>query len=268
MTLHGAGARLKKKVANCENITGTHIALNDPVISEILGHIGFDFIWMDTEHTALDYQELQRHISCAQAGGTAALVRVHENDRNHVKRVLEMGPDGVIFPMINTAEAAEAAMHSCLYPPHGNRGFGPLRAVRYGIDDVDRYIDDFHRTFCRFIQIESETAIRNLPEIVKNPWIDGFIFGPCDLSGSIERLNQVFCAENITLIKEAIAILQENRKCIGISTGSSDPETLRFWCDLGINMVSAGVDYGYIVTGAQTVLSSLNLNLNKGVTGE
>lgn len=252
-----AAVRLKRKVVACEDLAGTYITLNDCSVTEILGYIGFDFIWIDTEHTALDYLDLLRHIGAARMTGTAALVRVHKNDANHVKRVLEMGPDGIIFPMIDTAAEAEAAMRSSLYPPFGDRGFGPLRAVKYGRADLEEYLTFSRESFCRLIQIETETAVRNLPEIIKNPWIDGYIFGPCDLSGSIGRLGQVFCEENIALIKEAIALLRENGKCIGVLTGSSEPEVLEFWRGLGINLISAGVDYDYIAKGAAAVLAAL-----------
>ncbi len=241
---------LKERVLCCEKLCGTHIALNYPVITEILGYAGFDFIWIDTEHTSIGYEDLLHHLNSARLTGTPGIVRVSMSDRNHVKRVLEMGPDGIIFPMINTAEEAEAAMSSCMYPPHGNRGFGPLGAVQYGRREIDDYIRNIDNELCRFIQIESSTAVRNLPEIVKNPYIDGYIFGPCDLSGSIGELNNVFGKRNVNLMREAVAILKEAHKCIGVSTGSDDPEVLDFWDKLGVNMISSGVDYNYLRRGA------------------
>lgn len=241
---------LKERVLKCEKLCGTHISLNHPAITQILGYAGFDFIWIDTEHTSIGYEDLNRHLDSVKVTGTPAIVRVSISDPNHTKRVLEMGPDGIIFPMINTAAEAEAAMASCMYPPKGRRGFGPLRAVQYGRRDLDEYIKNVDNELCRFIQIETCTAVKNLPEIVKNPYIDGYIFGPCDLSGSIGELNNVFEKRTIDLMKEAIAILKEAHKCIGISTGSDDPKVLEFWDSLGINFISAGVDTGYLRQGA------------------
>lgn len=241
---------LKERVLRCEKLCGTHIALNHPVITEILGYTGFDFIWIDTEHTSIGYEDLLQHLNSVRLSGTPGIVRVSMADRNHVKRVLEMGPDGIIFPMINTVEEAEAAMRSCMYPPRGTRGFGPLGAVQYGRREIGDYIRNIDNELCRFIQIESCTAVRNLPEIVKNPYIDGYIFGPCDLSGSIGELNNVFGKRNVNLMREAVALLKEAHKCIGVSTGSTDPEVLAFWDDLGVNMISSGMDYDYMRRGA------------------
>lgn len=247
---------LKEKVSRCENLIGTHVSLNDPVISEIFGSLGYDFIWIDTEHTAIDYKELEGHIAGALLGGTPPIVRVSMHDINHVKRVLEMGPAGVVFPMINTAEEAEQAMKYTLYPPKGVRGFGPRRAVRFGLDDIDQYIKNNEQLLCRLIQIETKTAVENLPEIIKNPYIDGYIFGPCDLSGSIGELNHVFGENNIALIKRAIDILKKENKSIGISTGSDDPNVVKFWHEMGINMISAGCDTSYLLNSALTNLKN------------
>ncbi len=249
--------KLYEKVRSAQQICGTHMALNCPQTTEILGSVGFDFIWVDTEHTAASYQDLYYHIKGAQAAGTPVIVRVPMHDRNFVKKVLEMGVDGIIFPMVNTPEEAERDMSYVMYPPHGIRGFGPLAAVHWGADDLQEYIDHSDERLCRFIQIETAQAVKNLPEIVKNPYIDGYIFGPCDLSGSIGELNNVFGEHTIALIKEAIAILKENKKCIGVSTGSDDPAVLQFWHDLGINMISTGVDYDYMRRAAVKNLANI-----------
>lgn len=253
----GISNRLKQKLMNNEKLVGTHISMTDGTISELYGYVGFDFIWVDTEHTPIDYASLLSHLNGARLAGTPAIVRLSIHDSNHTKRVLEMGPEGVVFPMINTAEEADFAMKSCMYPPYGTRGFGPLRAVRYGTDDVADYIRNGSMELCRFIQIESETAVKNLPEIVKNPYIDGYIFGPNDLSGSIGELGNVFGDRTISLIKEAIAILRAHNKPIGVSSGTTDPDVLKFWYDLGIHMISAGVDYDYILKGAAANLKQV-----------
>ena len=245
----------RNRVLACENLDGTHVESTDPSFSEIFARAGFDYLWIDTEHTAMEYAQVQSHINICHAMGAAALVRVHMNDINHTKRILEMGPSGVIFPMVTTAEMADEAMASCLYPPLGVRGFGPKGAVHFGVDDIAEYIQDEPNRLSRFIQIEHVKTVRNLPEIVKNPYIDGYIIGPCDLSGSIGKLPNYKDPENIALIKESIAILKEHHKCIGLSIGSTDPEEIHRWRDMGINMISSGGDYNYAVTGAKKSLA-------------
>lgn len=242
---------LKEKLTACENICGTHVSMNDPVITELVGYAGYDFVWIDTEHSSIDYRDLLMHLSSARMTGTPAIVRASSRNPEHVKRVLEMGPDGIIFPNINTPEEAKAAMDLALYPPLGKRGFGPLRATHYGADDIDEYIKNSEKRLCRLIQIESAEAVENLPEIVKNPYIDGYVFGPCDLSGSIGELNQVFGEHTQALVDRAISILKANHKSIGVSIGPDTYEVKKFWFDKGLNMISAGGDFDYILRAAQ-----------------
>ncbi|MGI6432431.1 MAG: HpcH/HpaI aldolase family protein [Sphaerochaetaceae bacterium] len=247
----------KAKFTNRELIKGMHTTLSDASVTEMCALVGFDFIWIDTEHSALDYYTLQTHLIAAKAGGTHSLVRIPWNDPILAKRVLEMGPDGIIFPVINTAEELDAAMKSTLYPPHGTRGFGPVRAVKYGLSSADEFINKESLDMVRCVQIESAKAVENLPQMVKNPWVDCFIFGPCDLSGSIGELNNVEGKRTQDLLKKAIDILQKANKSIGVSFGSTSADVIKGWHDMGINMVSAGTDYMHIVSGAKRVYSIL-----------
>jgi 4-hydroxy-2-oxoheptanedioate aldolase len=249
--------KLKLKLQQSAPLAGTHVTLNDPCISELIGNLGFDFIWIDLEHTSIELQTLHMHLISAKAAGVSSVVRVPCNDPSVTKRVLEMGPDGIVFPMVNTAEEADYLMKLCLFPPVGNRGFGPIRAIRYGLDDAHEYVNNTSRELCRFIQIESETAVRNLPSLVKNPYIDGFIFGPNDLSGSIGELGNVYGERTSKLIDESIQIIQEAGKPFGVSTGSTDCEVLQYWHDMGMGIISAGADTGHILKGARNVLQSI-----------
>ena len=148
-------------------------------------------------------------------------------------------------------------MKSTLYPPLGNRGCGPLRAVLYGETKIKEYIDDQLNNLCRFIQIESVTAVENLPEMLKNPYIDGFIFGPFDLSGTIGRLSEVYCEENMSLIREAVEILKANGKYIGMAMTSTEESEQRKWYDLGADMITSGADYDYICREAKKNVEQL-----------
>ena len=249
--------QLKEKLRKCEFVKGTHVSFLDPAVTELCGLVGYDFIWVDTEHTAIDYGCLESHLIAARAANTKSLVRVPWNDPILAKRVMEMGPDGIIFPVVNSAEELDKAMKSTLYPPNGTRGFGPIRACNYGLMNADEYIEKKSLDMIRCVQIESKTAVENLEEMAKNPWIDCFIFGPCDLSGSIGQLNKVFEKDTQDLIKKAIATLKKAGKSIGVSTGSDDPDVIKYWYDLGINVISAGSDYLHILSGAKKVYSIL-----------
>ena len=245
---------LKKKLRNCEPVAGTHVFLKDHCISEMLASVGYDVVWIDTEHTAIDYSILEEHIIAAHSGGTDSIVRIPWNDHVLAKRVLEMGATGILFPTLNTPEELESAMKATLYPPEGIRGFGPMRAIRYGVDDSMEYVKRCNEELVRFIQIESYIAIEHLEEMAKNPYVDCFLFGPNDLSGSIGRLGDVFGKETTELIRRGIAILKKSGKSIGVSSGDWNPKTIQYWHDMGINVLFMGIDYLHLLKGAQDEL--------------
>ena len=252
----------KEKMKNREFVTGTHLLLADPCISELCGSVGFDFLWIDTEHTPMDYHLLIQHLIAAKAAGCDTLVRIPWNDPILAKRVLEMGPTGIIFPVVNTPAELDAAMKCTLYPPLGTRGFGPIRAVTYALDDQELYINKTSLEMIRCVQIESKTAVDNLDEMAKNPWVDCFIFGPCDLSGSIGELFKIYGKPTGDLIDTAIAKIKKAGKSVGISLVTEDPKQLEYWYKKGINVISCGSDTSYIGGGAKKTLQLLK-NLKK-----
>jgi len=249
--------RLKEKLKGKDILYGTHTGLNNAVITEILSGLGYDYLWIDTEHAAVDYAELVQMIGNAWNAGTPPLVRLNIGDRNHSKRVMEMGPAGIIFPMVDTAEQANESIKFTLYPPDGFRGFGPQRAVRYGLDNDMEYLQHANEALCRFIQLESPEAVDNLPAMLKNPWIDGFIIGPVDLSCRAGCPGDVYSEKVTSLVRMAADIVLPAGRRFGLSLGALTPEGRQHWLDLGINMISIGNDYTFVLQGARQNLEFL-----------
>lgn len=248
---------LTEKVRAGVPICGTHVQLADAEICSIYGQMGYDYIWLDMEHTYLSYKDVLNALNAARLNGTPVIVRVPQDDLTATKKVMEMGPEGIIFPMVNNAVDANRLISYTLYPPYGIRGFGPMRAVNYGGESTEEYVKQKHLDMCRFIQIEHKTAIEHLEEIVQNPYIDGYIFGPCDLSGSVNQILNVFEGETKNWMEKAITILKTHKKYIGISYGDTSPEVIRHWHDMGIDMISVGSDYGYLYAEGQKALKNL-----------
>ncbi len=249
---------LKEKIKAGQKLCGTHVQLNDPEICAVYGQLGYDFIWLDMEHSCLSYKDALNSMNAARLNGTPVIVRVPQDDLTATKKIMEMGPDGIIFPMVNNAEEANRLIGYTLYPPYGSRGFGPMRAVQYGGENAAEYVKEGHiAKTCRFIQIESKTAIENLEEIVKNPYIDGYIFGPCDLSGTLGDMLNILSGETHTWLEKAIGILKAHGKYIGVSCGDTSPEAISHWHKMGIDMISAGCDYAYLYQNAMKTLETL-----------
>lgn len=249
-------SNLRNKIENKDNINGTYINLNDPCISKIVSKIGFDYIWIDMEHSYLSYDNLLCHIQTIQAHNIPVIVRPPQNDYTATKKIMDMGVDGIIFPMIKSKKEADEMISYTLYPPEGNRGFGPLNAISYGIDEVNDYIKD-NKKICRFIQIEHINLVDELEEVVKNPFIDGYIFGANDLSGSTNELLNIFGYKTTALIEKSLEILQKNNKYTGILMGTSRAEDIKKWNDMGINMISTGSDFSVLAEGMKDIYNNM-----------
>ena len=183
---------LKQKIANKKNIFGTLVNIPAMCVAEIMGYCDYDYLWVDLEHSSISIEQCYAQLVAAKSVGKQVLVRVPQNDLTYTKKVLEMGPDGIIFPMVHNAAEAEELLSHTLYPPYGTRGFGPQRAVRYGADDDLEYLKSGPKDLCRFLQIECKTFVDDLEKIIDNPFIDGFILGFADLSGSINEIGDFF----------------------------------------------------------------------------
>lgn len=254
---------LKEKISKRLQTVGTHVNLKDPIVTEILGSLGYDFLWVDMEHVALTEQDIYHHLLAARSVGTPVFVRVPVDDLTVTKRVLEMGVDGIIFPMVRDAKHAKALLDQTLYPPYGKRGCGPKSAVRYGIDDEFEFYKNGHLKTLRFVQIELESAALDAKNIAALDYLDGCILGMHDLSGSINKLGKVFSQENIALARMAIDAFTEANKTVGVSTYAIDEETLVRYRDMGINMISTGADYDYILRFGRDTLKLANKVLNR-----
>ena len=247
----------REKLLNGDPLVGMEIALCDPAVTELIGQQGFDFLWIDTEHSAIDYQTVLMHIIAAHSAGTASIIRIPFNEVFLAKRVLEMGPDGIIFPQITSAEDARKAINACLYPPLGERGFGPRRACGYGKMPLDEYVAKAPELTARIIQIEHVGLYNELDEALKIEGIDAFMIGPCDLAGSIGRVNDIYCPEVLGMIDTIVEKCRAAGKTVGIAVGSMAEKDLEFWRDRGFNFMSSAGDMSMMFWASQAHYETL-----------
>ena len=236
---------------------GTHISLNDSAITELIGNLGFDYLWIDMEHTAIDLYCLQQHLIAARAAGVSAIVRIPWNDPVRAKPVLEMGPDGIVFPMVNSYEEAKKAVESCMYPPKGIRGFGPRRAIQFGNIDIQDYIACVDQLLLKFIQIEHIDAVRDLDRILTLDEIDGLVIGPRDLAASMGKIGEWDHPEVSATIQTIIDKVHTVGKPVGLSSGFCSYEDIQRWRDRGVDMLSIAADTDLLLLGAKHLLKQM-----------
>ncbi len=236
--------RFQKNLAEKEISLGCIISLSDLTVSELAGDCGMDFAWIDAEHSPHTVEGVMRHLIALRGTGCAGFVRVRANEPMLIKPYLDLAPDAVIIPMVNTAEAAEAAVAACRYPKTGVRGCGVRRAARYGAEDFFDYAKRSEKDPKVIIQVEHIEAVKNLDEILEVKGIDSICVGPCDLSGSMGILNQMSDPELNRILDEVCAKI----KAKGIMLGTAAGDFPR-WKARGVDWFAGISDWGAMAAG-------------------
>jgi 2-keto-3-deoxy-L-rhamnonate aldolase RhmA len=227
----------RQRVNAGERLIGTIVSLADPSVSEIMLQAGFDWLWIDGEHSALDISTIQ--LLAQAAGDSPVMVRVPAIDEAWVKKTLEAGVDGVVFPLVNTPELAERAVALSKYPPLGQRSVGVARAQGYGAS-TDEYLRTANERLCTMVQIEHYKGVENLESILAVPGVDAVLVGPLDLSASMGKPGH-FDDPNIrSTIEYVRQTCSEAAMPVGIFCGTA--ERARMALEQGYNFVVAGVD--------------------------
>lgn len=238
--------RLRKitgKMERGEPVIGVFVLLADASVSEIVGYSGCDFVWIDSEHGMMDRREIYHHVLAAQSAGACAFVRVPGVEYYQIKNTLDMGPDGVIFPFVNTPEIARKAVEACTYPADGGkRGIGPLRAIRYGLDNEAEYLKAARDEVWKIFQIESMEAVDHLEEIAKVPGYHSLFVGPADLGMSMTGIDPEDKPALIADIQRRTArAATANGKYCGSCAGPSK-ESCRELQDRGVQWMTIAQD--------------------------
>lgn len=243
--------RLRQKMANKEVITAFSTSNPDPMVAEMLAMTGVDFVWCDAEHPANDYHDMQNMIIGTRAGGAAAILRMRSSNPVDLKPLLDMGADGIIFPMINTAEDARKAVEACSYPPYGVRGFGPQRAGDWGLISSAEYAQSRNKVdsgLVKIMTIETQEACRNIEEICQVEGVDMLDLGPGDLSMDMGIPGQEADPRVRDMLFEAAEVCKKYNKPILVFPGE-DKELMKKWMSYGVSVTFVlGFDMSYLAT--------------------
>lgn len=241
---------------------GTNITFTDPTVTEALCGL-LDFVWIDMEHNALSLETVQAHLMATRGSQTTALVRVPWNDPVLIKPVLDIGADGIIVPLVRTAEDVRRAVAACRYPPEGIRGFGPRRASGYGRLGGPEFCRLANETVITVVQVEHIEAVRNLDEILTVPGLTSIVIGPNDLSGSMGLMGQPRHPDVIGAIETVVTKTRQAGLFVGIGIGD-DPDVLTEWAGKGVQWLSMSNDVGLLLRAARQVTGQVRERLGGG----
>lgn len=195
------------------------LALGSPSASEVIARSGVDWLFLDLEHSCMD-AAIAQSVLQAVGGRVPSLVRVASRDEQGVRRALDIGADGIIFPMVNSAGDARLAVSLAKYPPDGVRGAGLGRAAGFGLD-FQAYVERANRETAVVVQIEHVDGVNSIEEVLDVPGVDCVFVGPYDLSGSMGRLGATNHPDVTAAIARVTAACRSRRTACGIFAPSA-----------------------------------------------
>jgi 4-hydroxy-2-oxoheptanedioate aldolase len=164
-----------------ETTLGLWASLPSSMAAESLARSGVSYVCCDNQHGLIDYQASVPMIQGIITGGSNPIARAPWNEPGSIGKLLDAGAQGVIVPMVNTAEEAQAAVGACRYPPAGARSWGPAGAAPRLPDYFTASVDQV----AAIVMVETAQALGNVDAIVNTPGVDAVYVGPADLSISL-----------------------------------------------------------------------------------
>ena len=234
-------------------LLGTMLTLPSPELAEMISSCGYDWLFMDGEHGNLSTLDWQRMLQ-AVAGRSAAIIRVATNSEREIKKILDIGADGIIAPQVNTADEARHVVACCKYPPQGIRGVGLARAQGYGRSFAD-YMANANDSIAVIVQAEHIDAVNNIDQIVEVEGIDAVFIGPYDLSASMGLMGQVDHPQVVEAIDRVGRACQQRELSLGYF--GTTAESVQGYVSKGYHLICAGTDAGFVVGGAEETLEKL-----------
>ena len=243
----------RNRLLNGEILIGTVVTLFTPEVSEILSEIGYDWLWLDTEHSPFEAHTAQGMLQSVN-GQCPCIIRVPSNDDVWIKKALDIGAAGIIVPQVNSPEVAAQVVASCKYPPRGTRGVGIGRAHKYGLK-FQEYIQKANDEIAVIIQAESQAAVDNISEIVNVPGIDAVLIGPYDLSASLGKTGRL----KDSVVQDAMKQIRESCRQAGVQLGvfGIDAEALKPYIQQGYTLLGVASDALFLADSASKTLAEL-----------
>lgn len=242
--------RLKRTIEAGDPAVGSWVSIGHPAMAEIPASLAFDFVVIDTEHTPTSLETVENMLRAVEAttGPTEPIVRVASNDPVRIKRVLDMGVGGVMVPMVETADEANAVVDAVRYPPAGSRGIAGGRSSRYGMDLQER-VESGGEELLTVVQVETERGLANVEEIVAVDGVDVAFVGPADLSASLG----LFADWDHDRYRGAVERVVSAAEEAGVAAGTLafDASDVHQQLEAGFSFVIAGVDATHVIDGCR-----------------
>jgi 4-hydroxy-2-oxoheptanedioate aldolase len=236
---------------------GTWLSLGSIPATRFLARTGFAWLTVDIEHSLVDWETAAHMFGAAADAGCIALARVPSNRHDHIKRVLDNGAHGIVVPMVNSRQEAQAAVSAALYPPAGTRSVGgSLHALNFGTTSPDYYAHA-NEELLLVLQCEHIRAVEDADAIFSVPGIDAIFVGPNDLAASMRGPDGRPPNADATAqaMKHILQTCRKHRVAAGLHCGSAEEARQRI--EEGWQFIAIGSELKLMLNGANEILKRL-----------
>ena len=255
---------MKEELKEGRVLLGMGILSDSTDFVEIAGMAGFDFIYLDREHTTVSWDTLKKLVIAADAVNTPVTIRVEANDDVIIRKALEIGAQGILVPHVCTKEDTIKAVKAAKFPPMGVRGTElNVRSARFATQSWATYAPWANRETLVSILFEDKKAMEHVDEILSVEGLDALCFGPGDYSFSMGIVGN----RDHPLVQKDFDIVIEKCKKRGIyvqyTPVPQDYTNVKKAVDRGVNMLYLGND----MSAFQLQCKNLMENVYKKIKG-
>ncbi len=218
----------------------------------ILKNNGFDFVLVDSEHGAFDYSTLLDIAMKAKLAGIDCIVRLSDNSRRDITKMMDGGMTGLLLPMTNTPEDIMQVVKYAKYAPVGVRGISTTRIhTLYNPPKLELYMKQANDYTKIYAQIETKQGVDNCFDIISVEGVEGVFVGPNDLSCDLN----VLTGDDKPLY-DAIAKVGEDAKRAGKPWGiiTTKQSLIDFAKEHGATMLSYGSELNMIIDSCKKIV--------------
>lgn len=257
--------RVKQKLKHGKPSIGTWLTTGHLHVARVLARSGFDWLTLDVEHAPYDWRETAAVVAAIADAGCVPLIRVPDGSHSWIKRALDAGAYGIVVPMVETIEQAQAAIDAAKYPPLGNRSAGGgMHNLNFDCSVEEYYLGANDQTLV-ILQTESPLGIENAKEIYALPGCDAIFIGPNDLKFKMRQADGSFPTEEQleNAIQRILAIGWDLRKPIGMHVLNIEQADRRI--GQGMQFLAVSSDLGMLNSSARQIGQGLGLTANTDI---
>lgn len=241
---------LRARLKAGETVFGMFYKLNSPLVTEIMGWSGLDFIVVDCEHSAIGYESVEQIVRTGENVGLSTIVRVPSAAEEHIFHALDCGAAGVQIPNMTTVEQFRESVRSAKYHPLGTRGLSrQTRNCKYGFWDekAQPYVEAANEKSLVVVHIENKEMAEAAEEICRLPQVDVVFVGPADMSQSLGIPGKSTDPQVVEVAAKVLKTAEQYGKAGGINvTSKADMER---YIDLGARYILYSSDTGLFAKG-------------------